>query len=353
MQTGRLSAVVGVVGTLLRGGVIGVANIIPGVSGGTLALMLGIYERLIDALGHINLALLRRGMAVLLLRKGAWQAFWQYVREADLFFVGWLGTGAILAIVAASRVMGWILLEHPAFAFAFFMGLVLASVVYPWRSLTRRSWVEAVTFLLAAVLTVGLSLAVPESTRLERAERKQALAAEQVDAAVVVQLDIRHLVLIYGAAAVAISAMVLPGVSGAFVLLLFGVYFDVLTAVKGGDLLVLGVFAVGALTGLLVCTRLVSRLLHRYFNPTMAFMLGLMAGSLYELWPFKKMIPVAGEPLFLGNTLRGSSLVEEGGALLAFCVGLLLVAFFAWATRTDQDPVGKSQSGMAVGDQWL
>ncbi len=331
-----------VVGTMLQGALIGVANTIPGVSGGTLALMMGIYKRLIDAIGHINATLLRKAWDCACLRKGAWAALWRYVVDADLFFLAWLVGGALLAIVATSRLMGWVLVHHPALAFAFFLGLVLASIIFPWRCLTRRSWKEFVSLVVAASLTVGLSLAVPESRRLEKAERKQALATEQAQmSSPQVSLDAGRAGFLFLAAMLAISAMVLPGVSGSFILLLLGAYFDILAAVNDRDLLVLTIFAFGALAGLLVCTRMVGRLLERYFNVTMAFMVGLMLGSLYELWPFKRVTQVGDSMLFLGNRLRGASPSQEWAALIAFGVGLAVVVVFALIAKKGADSDGR------------
>lgn len=318
--------------TVLKGILIGIANIIPGVSGGTLALMLGIYKRTIDALLHVNAVFLKKLLAVVLFRRGAWRVFWRYIMDADLLFLGWLGCGAMLAILASSRLMAWLLDKHHAASYAFFLGLVLCSIVFPWRYLTRHSWREFLSFLLAVVMTVGLSLAVSDADVIAKAERKQALtqaatvASAGVDA--VADVDVVRLIVVFLAAILAISAMVLPGISGSFVLLLLGVYFDILQAINNRDLIVLGVFALGALSGLLAFSRVMGVLLERYFNVTMAFMVGLMAGSLYELWPFKHTAQVAGKTLYLSGTLRGGSRAEEIVAVVAFSVGCAIVLGF-------------------------
>jgi len=331
--------------TMAKGILIGIANIIPGVSGGTLALMLGIYKRIIDALGNVNAELFRKTMAAIMLRRGAGRSFWRYVQDADLLFLGWLGGGAVAAILLTSRLMAWLLDRHHAASYAFFLGLVLCSIIFPWRYLTRRSWREVVVMMLAAVLTVGLSLAVSDQEQISKAERKHemamAKAAAALDAgstpletaAVKTEIDARRLVVIFLAAILAISAMVLPGISGSFVLLLLGVYFDILGAINQRDLLVLAVFAAGALFGLLAFSRLMGALLNRFFNVTMAFMTGLMAGSLYELWPFKRMEQIGGETLYLSSIWRGASVTEEITALAAFAGGCVIVIGFALASR--------------------
>lgn len=325
---------------VIKGMLVGVANIIPGVSGGTLALMLGIYKRVIDALAHVNGEFFRKALAVVFFRRGAWRAFWMYVVDADLLFLGWLGAGAAGAILLASRLMAWLLETHHAASYAFFFGLVLCSVVFPWRCLTRRSWREAVALLLAAVLTVGLSLAVTDAEKIAKAERKLAVAEAKAVAgetaagdAVPAGRDYGRLGYIFLSAVLAISAMVLPGVSGSFVLLLMGVYFDVLNAINNRDLVVLGVFALGAAGGLLAFSRLMGLLLARCFNVTMAFMTGLMLGSLYELWPFKRVVQVGTETLYLSPVWGWSSTGEGIAALAAMVAGAVIVIGFALAGR--------------------
>lgn len=328
----------GVVKTIVQGGLIGVANVIPGVSGGTLALMLGIYKRTIDAVRSVNLVLMQKVLKVLRREPGSWDALWQHARETGLFFLAWLGAGAVIAIVAFARVMSWLLKNQQEPSYAFFGGLVFASMLFPWRSLTRRSWRELMAFFLGCVLVLGLSLSVSDQERVEKFERKHVMAEEKAsglrqDSS----FDPVRLLVVFAAAVLAISAMVLPGISGSFLLLLLGVYPDILAAINQLDLVVLGVFALGSLAGLLVFTRLVGVLLDRIFNLTMAFMIGLMAGSLYELWPFKRQTVIHGEILLLGNRWQDIDPVRAGIILMAGMAGILLVAGFAVLSRhTDE-----------------
>lgn len=333
---------------VIKGMLIGIANVIPGVSGGTLALMLGIYKRTIDALGKINIGFFRNLVAALMFRRGAWRTFWRHVQDADLLFLGWLGGGAVMAILLTSRVMAWTLERHHAASYAFFLGLVLCSIIFPWRYLTRRSWREVVAVVLAAVLTVGLSMAMSDQDQIDKAQRKVEIKQAKTAAAVETgrsvteatadtrEVDAGRLLVIFLSAILAISAMVLPGISGSFVLLLLGVYFDVIGAINNRDLLVVGVFALGALFGLLAFSRLMGVLLNRFFNVTMAFMTGLMVGSLYELWPFKRMAQVGGETLYLSSVWRGVSVQEELTALAAFTVGCVIVIGFAMTNRQQE-----------------
>ncbi len=324
--------------TVLKGALIGIANIIPGVSGGTLALLLGIYKRIMDALRRVNSEFVCKVVATACFRRGAWRTFWRYFAAADLWFLVWLGGGAVLAILATSRLMTWLLEAHHSASYAFFFGLVLCSIAIPWRYLPRRSWREGLALLLAAVLTAGLGLGMPDDKVIEKAERRQAVAeAKSVagpdTAAMRERPTAGRLLVIFFAAALAIAAMVLPGISGSFVLLLLGVYFDILVAINTRDFIVLGVFSLGALGGLLLFSRVMSGLLNRCFNVTMAFMTGLMVGSLYLLWPFKRVVQVGGESLYLGNVWRGTSGTEELIVLAAFAAGAALVLGFLLLSR--------------------
>lgn len=327
---------------VVKGGLIGVANVIPGVSGGTLALMLGIYQRTINAICGLNIQLIRKLLMLPLKGKAGFSDLWRYAVEHDLFFLGWLAGGALVGIVLFARIMGWLLEVYQEPASAFFLGLVLASIIFPWRYLTRHSWREVCAFALACALAVGLSMGVSEEDRMQRALRSQVAAeARAEDPSLMEQrLDVAHLVVIFGAGVLALSAMVLPGVSGSFILLLLGVYADVLAAVNQRELLVLGVFLIGGVVGLLLFTRVIGFLLARIFNLTMAFMIGLMVGSLYELWPFKRTAEVGEELVVLGNRLQGIGLGEAALALLAALIGMGIV--FASARMG-----GKWQDGFA------
>ncbi len=329
---------------VIKGILVGVANVIPGVSGGTLALMLGIYKRIMDALRRLDLELFRKALAVVCLRRGAWDAFWRHAGDADVPFLAWLGGGAVVAILLTSRLIAAMLARYHSASYAFFLGLVLCSIVFPWRYLSRRSWREAVSLLLAAALTIGLSMSVPDDVQIEKAQRKHEMALLKADTsgtvASVLPAAVPHeragagrLGIIFLSAILAISAMVLPGISGSFVLLLLGVYFDILAAVNNRDLLVIGIFALGALVGLLVFSRMMGALLNRFFNITMAFMTGLMAGSLYALWPFKRVVQVGGESLYLSNVWRGATAGEEFLALAAFATGCVVVSGFSFLSR--------------------
>lgn len=190
---------------------------------------------------------------------------------------------------------------------------------------------------------MALTAGVNEDDRIRAAEVKQAAAAETGAQAAaeadggIVSLETpgtMGLVVVFLSAALAISAMVLPGVSGSFVLLLLGVYFDVLTAVNDRQIVVLGVFALGGGAGLLLFARIMNTLLERYFDPTMAFMIGLMAGSLFALWPFKRVVVVGDETLYLGNVVPDTVSGEVVSSIVCGLIGAgLVLAFYLYERR--------------------
>jgi putative membrane protein len=334
----------------LKGFVIGLANIIPGVSGGTMALVLGIYERVIRALRNVGWPLAAATLGALSGRREARGRLVEALRAVDAAFVALLGLGAVLAIVATSHVMEYLLREQHAAAYGFFFGLVLVSMVFPYRALRRRSWREAVALIVAAALTMALTGMVDEDRQIEKARAKQELEAGQ--AARVGETDdgepslvsfahpgLKRLAFLFLASGLAISAMVLPGISGSFVLLMMGAYFEVLQAVNERQVVVLGVFAAGLVLGLLVFARIMNGLLLRAYNVTMAFMIGLMAGSLQALWPFKRVVDVGSERLYLGN-LWPSWGVETARAAGAAALGAAIVAVFYVVERRKPAPAG-------------
>ena len=136
------------------------------------------------------------------------------------------------------------------------------------------------------------------------------------------------MLLFFTAGVVALCAMILPGISGSFMLLLMGVYFDLLICINERQILMLAIFAAGAATGLLVFSRFLNYLLQKHGDATMSFMLGLVIGSLYAIWPFKSFGMVAGRRVDVANIIPAGFTANEGNTLLAFVMGLLLVMIF-------------------------
>jgi putative membrane protein len=282
-----------------RGLLMGTADMVPGVSGGTVALVVGIYERLVRSVRSVTAAplwLVRGDRAAA--RERAAEVEWRLVVPVVL------GIGT--AIVAGSGILPRLLDEHPLETSSLFFGLILGSLVVPFRLIDdvgRRELALAAVAAVAAFVLVGL----PDR-----------------------ELADPSLLLVFGAAAVAICAMVLPGISGAYLLLLIGVYKATLEAVHERDLVYVLVFGAGAFTGLTAFARLLGRLLDRHHSPTMAVLFGLMAGSLRALWPWadvdRRLLP---PPADAG---------EIAVALLFAAAGFALVtAVIAVASRRHSD----------------
>ena len=295
---------------VLKGCCIGVANIIPGVSGGTMAVMLGIYERLIHALRHIGFSTVRKLLAIFTLKKGAISEARAELHRIDFGFLIAITFGALLAVVASARLIIYLLSEQHDPTYGFFSGLVLTSVIVPFKMLKRFTVKEVVSLLLAAGLTVGLTLGMSGEQRLESERRKHELSDKSrpgkeshfsgnpitgtggsTGESQNVSTDENHavgaLLYLFLCSAIAVSAMILPGISGSFIFLLLGVYFDVLEAVNSRDWVVIGFVTLGGIVGLLAFTRLLNYVLERHRDLTVSFLIGLMLASLYGLWPFR------------------------------------------------------------------
>jgi len=287
-------------GVAARGMAMGAADVVPGVSGGTIAFITGIYQELLDSLSRIGphcLTLLRRhGIAVA----------WQYINGnflLALFF------GVLLSIFSLARLIGYLLHSFPIVVWAFFFGLVLASAVPILRSIPR--WSRSVLLFLL----IGVAVAVLVSE----------LRPGQIPATPLT---------LFLSGALSICAMILPGISGAFILLLIGIYPRILTAVHELQLLNLVCFAAGAATGLLLFSRLLSWLMHKYVARTLAFLAGILLGSLKIIWPWK--LPLSGveagdklAPL-MSNTSPSTFAAQTGesayfGAAVAAAIGAALL----------------------------
>lgn len=288
--------------TVVQGLLIGVANVIPGVSGGTLALVLGIYERLLRSIGALGLSTVKVffGLVGAPGRPERRRAFAEEWRRLDATWLLILVGGAGVAILASSRVIAWLLKTHPAPTLAFFIGLILPSILVPYRLLERRTWREALACLAGVALLIGLALVGPGTSGTGFG-----------------------LLGLFLSGAVAISAMILPGISGSYVLMVLGEYEHVLDAINNFDLVRLLVFALGCLVGLLSFVRLLNWLLRRHHAVTLAFLIGLILGSLWVLWPFKVVPP--GGSLSAGANVLPAAL----DATVAWTVGAFALGWIA------------------------
>ncbi len=336
---------------LLRGGVIGLANIIPGVSGGTMALILGIYERLIDAIHNISLDTVKAVLGVLRFNKEGLRNFTRELQRIDAIFLAVLGIGAFLLIIILARVMTYLLEAWHDPTYGFFFGLVFLSAVAPYKMIRKHGPSTIVAGLIAVAAIIAVSSTVSSDTLIKRAQVKherelqkkaaaKASATGAPDAKAVkksrlpITFAVKHdgmkYFFFFLAGAVAISAMILPGVSGSFLMLLMGVYFDILRGITEGDVLLLASFALGCVTGVVVFSRLLSYLLHNFHDLTMAFLMGLVIGSLWLIWPFKHTAMVGGKAVYLTNRLPDALTANEWLTFLTMFAGAILVAWMIW-----------------------
>jgi len=304
---------------LLKGAAMGIANIIPGVSGGTMALILGIYQRLLAAL------------------KGG-QKGW---RALDLAFVIPLGIGLILSVLLASRLITVLLRDYHNPTYGLFFGFVAVSIIAPLKLIGRKTenndigalggvkrshkLTTGVALLFGALLVFGIAQ-LGERSRIARYVDADLSGQKTSDEYQDSQMSTHPAMALTGVQAglsfflagfVAIAAMLLPGLSGSLVLLLTGMYFSVLRAINNHNLFLIGIFCLGCGLGLLLSARAISWLLERHFSTTMAFLAGLMLGSLYQLWPFKTFAMVEGERVDIANFMPSlSSIPSDMGRVL-------------------------------------
>jgi putative membrane protein len=308
------------------GAIIGLANIIPGVSGGTVALILGIYKRLIKDISQFNkknvLALLKCFSPNPQNRKLGLQSF----RDLDGPFLLSLGVGAVLAIVLTSKLITYLLLQFHDQTYGFFAGLVLLSIVVPWRLIRTKSASPWIGGLAGFFIIVAITYSASGPQKVSDAERKFALKSKIENVQQVDKSDFSNPVFYLFAGAVAISAMILPGISGSFLLILLGVYFEILQAIAERNLIVIGSFALGCLLGLILFSKFLNWILDKYHDSTMGFLSGLMLGSLYAIWPFQSYAIVGSkridyQPIIpsYDQNLLWTSLLFIAGATLVGC----------------------------------
>lgn len=335
-----------VVFNLIRGGCVGVANIIPGVSGGTVALVLGIFERLVRAIRSLDSRLLKASLKLVTggFRGQALDTFIAELRRADVLFLGTITVGAGVAIVLLSKVMEYLLTTLHDPTYAFFDGLILASLVVPYRLLKRKGVFELISLAvgLAFILTLSIGFGHLADRKLEieaqRASMEEPVSGNLTAAgAVEVQegqedYDPPHdpisLLVFFVTGMIAISAMILPGVSGSFVMLVMGQYERVLAAINNRDLLVIGCVGTGCGIGIIAFSRLLNWLLERFYSQTIAFLIGLMLGSFWTLWPFKQMVEVGGEWHHSSVNVLPEVAPNLFFSIGAFAVGFAIVAVF-------------------------
>ena len=282
-------------GVYIKGMAMGAADIVPGVSGGTIALIAGIYERLINALGSIGPSLWRTFR-----QEGGIKGLLAVWRQVDATFLLVLLLGIATSIVTLSGMIKYLLDYQPLLIWSFFFGLVVATVVILLREITRWNLPRAGLFMGGLIAAVVIS-SLPVMTTTP------------------------SLPYLFFAGAIAICAMILPGISGSFILLLLGVYNTVLEAVHSLNLTIIITLMAGMLSGLLLFTRMLKWLLSRYYQATLALLTGFIAGSLVKVWPWKvdALGTMAGEAIH-----NVAPMHYPTGAHWLMTIGLMLLGAF-------------------------
>jgi putative membrane protein len=286
---------------ILKGAGMGAADVIPGVSGGTIAFITGIYTELINSLKSIDLEAFRH------LFRGRIGTFFRHIN--GWFLVSVFG-GILVSIFSLARLMKWLLLNYPIMVWSFFFGLILGSSLFVLGSagkLRYRDWISFFGGIIAAWFITSVS---PATTP-----------------------DTWWFIILSGA--IAICAMILPGISGAFILVLLGKYQFIITAVGEMQAGTLILFAVGAVTGLILFSNLLSWLLANFHTVTITTLAGFMIGSLNKIWPWKLTEPAtAGQNVLPGAYLSaGESDPMIAGAAIMFAAGVLLMIILEFIGR--------------------
>lgn len=280
----------------LKGMSMGAADVVPGVSGGTIAFIVGIYDELIDSIKSINAQSLKMFFT------GRWRAFWKMINGNFLFF---LLAGIGISVFSLAKVITWLLTDHPILVWSFFFGLVLASTWFVGKDIKEWNWKTILGFIVGGVVAFYITVATPAETP-------------------------SNLLFIFLCGAIAICAMILPGISGSFILVLLGKYFFIMEAVKTLDIKIIVIFGAGACIGITTFSRVLSYALKHFRNITLAVLTGFMLGSLNKVWPWKKTVETfidsygVEKPLIETNIWPDQYLLE---AIVLMLVGFLLVYF--------------------------
>lgn len=284
----------------LKGVAMGAANVIPGVSGGTIAFMTGIYKELVDSLKSID------GNAVRLFFTGKFKEFWKTINGNFLLAVF---AGVVISIFSLAKLMQYLLETHPIQIWSFFFGLILVSTAFIMKDLGKFSLKNVLSFIVGAAFGVFICIATPATTP-------------------------DSMLFIFLCGAVTFCTMILPGISGSFILLLLGKYAFMLDAVGSVKVGILLVFALGAAVGLVCFSHFLSWLLKKYYNATLSMLCGLMCGSLLKVWPWKQTLETGVDrPLWPGQFAGDPQLAS---AIVWMLVGAALIAAITLAAKKSE-----------------
>ena len=281
----------------LKGMAMGAADVVPGVSGGTIAFISGIYEELITSINNVDLSLFKT------LREKGIKSAWQQLNGNFLLA---LFVGIAISVLSLAKLVSWLLENKPILIWSFFFGLVIASVLLVAKEVQKWNLTTLAALVGGAAVAFYITTLPPSN-------------------------NIESLPFLFLSGALAICAMILPGISGAFILVLLGSYKTIIDAVHNLDLKIIAVVGAGAVFGLLSFARLLKWMFNHYKNITLAILTGFIIGSLNKIWPWKKILETKtiGEKIFVVDQ-NVSPFAFEGDnqlvyALIAAVVGFCLI----------------------------
>ncbi len=289
-----------------KGMLMGVAEIIPGVSGGTIAFITRIYKELIESIKSINLESLK------LLLKLQFKSFWLQINGN---FLSTLLLGMIVSVLILSRFITFLLDSHHFKIWGLFFGLIICSAIVIFKSISRLNTITYLFLVLGLALSGYISLVAPSSTPNTN-------------------------IFIFLSGALAISAMILPGISGSFILVFLSKYEFILSALNSFEMNVLIIFLAGCVTGLVTFSRLLSYLFKNYYDNVIGMLVGFLFGSLIKIWPFYEIIELNqdNEPLYTNPVLPNSYQTLE---VIYFLVFVLVGIFSVWFLEKKFIGIGK------------
>ncbi|MBT8293458.1 MAG: DUF368 domain-containing protein [Eudoraea sp.] len=279
----------------LKGVAMGAADVVPGVSGGTIAFISGIYEELITSINGISFSKYK------VLREEGFKSFWRAINGNFLLA---LFSGIFISVFSLAKMISWLLVNQPILLWSFFFGLVFASIFFIARDIESWNLGIVTAFVLGAAIAYYITTLPPSE-------------------------NTHSLLYLFLSGALAVCAMILPGISGAFILVLLGSYKTILDAVHERELYTIATVALGAVFGLLSFARLLKWMFQNYKNSTLALLTGFILGSLNKIWPWKRVLEtkIFGKKVIPINEENISPFNFEGDNQLLFAILLALLGF--------------------------
>ena len=280
----------------LKGMAMGAADVVPGVSGGTIAFISGIYEELITSINNVDISLFKT------LRKDGLSAFWKKLNGNFLLA---LFLGIAISVFSLAKFISWLLVTQPILVWSFFFGLVVASVFFVGKSIEIWNWKTIGMLILGTVIAYFVTVLPPSH-------------------------NIDSIPYLFLCGTLAICAMILPGISGAFILVLLGSYKTILDAVHERDFRIILTVGLGAIVGLLSFSKLLKWMFNHHKNMTLAVLTGFILGSLNKIWPWNMVVEteIVGDKIITVKEQNISPFAFDGDNQLIFALILAILGFF-------------------------